>query len=219
MTHHKKIILLLIPLIIGAGILLVAQIKRALSITTTPSNTPLISPESIFIPISSDEPILSNPGAPLTIIEFADLGCTKCGAIHSTLSTFVAAHPEEVRLIFKSAPEHKLFLKANTLAHQAAWCAAKQQQYWPFITAAFATKKTYLDENIVKKIGNDLKLNFAPWWTCTTGNEAIQKIAESVTTAFQVGAAEQPTIFLNNRRLYLADDLDIEQLLNSLIAP
>ncbi len=219
MKHHKRIIWLLIPLIAGVAVLLVGQIKRAKDITITPSATPLISAGSFSIPSDAEEPILGNPGAPLTIVEFADLGCSDCAKTHAILSAFVLAHPEEARLIFKDAPEQKLFLKPNNLAHQAAYCAGKQGRFWQFVDAAFASKKSYLDEAAVKQLGINLKLPLASWWSCTTNSETSQKITATLGVAQQLQATDLPTVFINNRRLNLQADVDLNQLLNSFIAP
>ncbi len=212
-------IFILCLLIVGAAVLLIQQIKRAWSITTRPSTAPLISPVSVFIPGEATEPVLGNPGAPLTIMEFSDLGCSRCGEIHMVLADFVSNHPEDARLIFKHAPEQKLFLKSNTLAHQAAYCAGKIGRFSEFVTAIFAAKKSHLDEPLVKRTGEQLQLPMNTWWSCATGTEAEQHITAAIAFNQQLGISEYPTIFINNRWINLKEDIDLAQLLESFITP
>ena len=76
---HKitKFYLLLFLAIIIAGGSFAWQFFKSRKITVTPNITPLISEGYYEIPTNED-PVLGNPGAPLTIIMFSDFACKDC---------------------------------------------------------------------------------------------------------------------------------------------
>ena len=197
--------------------LLVQQIRRANSITTRAKALPIISSQTVDIPLDKTDPILGNPGAPLTLVEFVDLGIAEARNLHITLATFVSEHPREVRLFFKDAPNSGIFSSNATLAHRAAFCAGKQKNFWPFV-GKVAENSANIREANLKKIAADLKLNSTDWWACTQASEAGQKM-EAATTLFKsssTGAA--PVLFVNNKRVNLSEDIDLKQMLGSFIA-
>ncbi len=218
MTHTKKFFLILAALILGALLLLGKQISRAFTITTNPTGQPLISPVTTDIPSDVNDPIMGNPGAPLSIVEFTDIGCTECQKIHTTLTTFVAAHPEDVRLIWKDAPNRSIFLKEFIPAHAAAYCAGKQNKFWEYIATIIADKK-YSSTNDLVSEAAALKLNTATFESCLKDPASTERVTTARTLAEQLGIREAPVLFVNNKRLTLTKDIDLEQLLEAFIAP
>jgi protein-disulfide isomerase len=202
-----------------AGIFLFIQIKRATQITVKKNPVALISLTPTFIPTSEKELILGNPGAPITIVEFMDLDCDKCISLHNTIKTFVNKNPQDMRLIWKDAPQQHLFSEDLTLAHQAGWCIAQQDEkkFWQFIDAA-GQNNNDLQETGLKKIGQKLDLAIDSWWQCATGPAAQQQIARSVQIANAVGAQSLPAIFVNNKRINTDADINIADMLQSFIA-
>ncbi|UDF02233.1 thioredoxin domain-containing protein [Asticcacaulis sp. AND118] len=53
--------------------------------------------------IAADDPIIGNPSAPITIVEFHDYLCGACRASHASLMAFVTANPD-VRVVVKEYP-------------------------------------------------------------------------------------------------------------------
>lgn len=217
--HHKKLYLILVAMVVLAGLFLFLQIKRATQITVKKNPTSLISLTSTFIPISEKELILGNPGAAITVVEFMDLDCEKCISLHNTIKAFVNEHPQDVRLIWKDAPQPHLFTEDLSLAHQAGWCIAQQDEkkFWRFIDMASQNKKD-LQENELKNIGQSLDITIDSWWQCATGPTAQQQIAQSLQIANGIGVQSLPAIFINNKRINTDADINITDMLQSFIA-
>lgn len=57
-------------------------------------------------------PVLGRPGAPYLAVVYSDFQCPYCAQGAKTLRAFAAAHPDEVRVVFKHMPGHKLSLPA-----------------------------------------------------------------------------------------------------------
>lgn len=216
LSVNKKIKLLLGLIVILVGILFIKECNRMQGISVRPQTTPLISQIITDIPITAADEIYGNPGAPLTIIEFGDVSCSACRAAHYTIQKTIKANPTKARLIWKDAPLGGLFAKGNSLAHQAAFCAGKQNKFWEYLDLAMrgvgATSAAGLSA-----MAASLNLNMEKWGQCLNSEEAKEKVAYSLFLAQQLGLRELPGIFINNQKINLETNADLEEILKSLI--
>lgn len=215
---HKKTHLLLLVLIALTGLFLVVQIRRTGQITVKKSPTLLISESSTFIPLSNSELILGNPGAPITIVEFVDFNCKQCMALHTTLKDFVTEHPQEMRLIWKDAPQPKLLAKNFALANQASLCVAQQDEkrFWQFIEIVGQNTNNF-QESALKNIAQGLNLDIEKWWQCTNNDLTKQTIASGTQMAKDLGINSLPAIFINNKLVNTDAEINIKEMLESFI--
>ncbi len=220
--NMKKFYILLSLMVALAGFFFYLQLRRASLITVERTDVPLISANAIFIPASESEQMLGNPGATTTIVEFVDLNCNRCLALHATIKDFVIKHPQAIRLVWKDAVKPGIFSN-YTLAHQAAYCAGpngsplrQNNKFWEFMDMAIANKNNLMESGL-KKIAQDLNLNVEPWWQCTNNAEAKQAIIDSVLMADQLGIKSLPAIFVNNKLINTAKDVNVEEMLGNFI--
>jgi len=215
MPSHKKFYILLLAVVALAGFLFALQIMRARQITVERTVAPLISTNSIFIPNSDSEQTLGNPGAAITVVEFVDISCDRCLRLHSTIKEFVLKHPQDTRMVWKYNVKPGLFSN-HTLAHQAAYCAGKQNKFWEFIDVAAANQNNLLEPGL-KKIALDLNLNVESLWLCANSPETKQAVADSAEIAAQLGIKSLPAIFVNNKLINTDKEINIEEMLGSFI--
>ncbi len=215
---HKKTYLLLLILIALTGIFLVVQIRRAGQITVTKSPDLLIKEKAIFIPTSNSELILGNPGAPITIVEFMDFNCKKCMALHSIIKQVVTEHPQDIRLIWKDAPQPKLLSKNFAIGNQAALCVAQQDErkFWQFIDIT-GENTNNLQESALRNIAQGLNLDTEKWWECTNSELTKQTISSGTEMAKELGLTSLPAIFVNNKLINTDADVDLKEMLESFI--
>lgn len=213
----KKFLLILLAATVVTGLLLFQQIKKSADIVTQMKAAPIISANAIDLPIDKTDPILGNPGAPLTIVEFIDLGNSRARKIHTELADFVSAHPLDARLIWKDAPSHSIFSFDATLAHQAAFCAGKQNKFWPFVAESIKNSG-HLTEAGLKDTAAKLKLDVASWWDCANSTATTQKIKDAVDLLPSLSVNSAPAIFINNKKVNLDENIDLTQMLGMLIA-
>jgi len=215
---HKKLHLLLIIMVILAGFLFYTQIKKSSEITVKKNPVALISATASYIPESNTDFVFGNPGADNIIVEFIDISCKECMKLHNEIKTVISAHPQDIRLIWKDAPQPKLISRNSTLAHQAAWCAGQknEKKFWQFIETV-AQDNSNLAEQELKKIGAGLDLEFEAWWTCTNSASAKQKITDSLAIANGLHLDELPAIFVNNKRINTSADINLTEMLESFI--
>ncbi|MEC9399062.1 MAG: thioredoxin domain-containing protein, partial [Myxococcota bacterium] len=89
--------------------------------------TPSTLTDSPQIPVGNS-PVLGNPNAPVTIIEFSDFQCPFCQRGADTLKQVQKKYPNDVRVVFKNFP--LAFHKEAPAASKAALAAGQQGKYW-----------------------------------------------------------------------------------------
>ena len=120
----KKIYLFAIPIVIGmlTGIFLAFYPQSE-------DDSKLLTESKL---IQNGSPIMGNPSATITIVEWGDYQCTFCYKFHqSTLNTIKQDFIEtgKVKLVFKDFP---LNGPDSVLAAEAAYCAQDQGKYWQY---------------------------------------------------------------------------------------
>lgn len=215
MHKIKRFYIILLAAIIFAAGSFGWQVMKAREITVTPNATPLIS-EGYYDISTNEDPILGNPGAPLTLIMFSDFTCKDCQKKYSILTDFVRSNPQAARLFLKYSPQPSLFFKANDLAYRGSLCANKQNKFWEYNDLLLKDKnpndQTELEKNI-----SDLKINTSAWQDCLNNQETQQKIAGAVALSQTLGITKIPIIYVNNKRLNLDTDPNLADLLSKLV--
>ncbi len=82
--------------------------------------------------IDGGSPIIGNPNAPITILEWGDYQCTFCYKFHqNTLNTIQEdfINTDKVKFVFKDFP---LNGPDSLLAAEASYCAEDQERYWQY---------------------------------------------------------------------------------------
>lgn len=199
-----------------AGFLFFLQINRSKQITINQTPTALISENATFIPPSDSDLILGNPGAPITIVEFMDFNCKDCLSFHMTIKEAVVKYPQQMRLIWKDAPQPRLLFKDASLTHQAGWCVAKQDQkkFWQFVDTVGTGN---ISESTLKKIIQGMNLNMAAWETCLQSDQTKQAVAAGTELAKNLGIPSLPAIFINNKAINIEADINLREMLESFI--
>lgn len=215
---HKKTFFLLLTIVALAGLLFALQIRRSQQITVTRNPVALISEKSAPITISNTDPIFGNPGAPITIVEFMDFNCKECLSLYNSIKEFILAHPQEIRLIWKDAPQPKIFSKDTALAHRAGWCVYQQDEkkFWQFIDTA-SQNTNNLNESGLKNIAQGLNLDIEKIWQCVNTDLAKQKIEESSQLMKSLGLKSLPVIFVNNKLINTEADINLKDMLETFI--
>lgn len=215
--RHAKLFLFLAAGVVILLLLFIGQWRKTRAIVVNASPTQLLSAESFDIPISADDPVLGNPGAPLTLAEFIDLGDAKSRTLHTTLADFVNKNPQKVRLVWKDFPQNHIFGGNATTLHRAAWCAGEQKHFWDFI--AVVSKKTpSASESALLEMAAALGVDRGRWQACMESAPPAT-LADSATLAKTLGLPSAPALFVNNKQLDLTQDINLSEVLASFIAP
>lgn len=99
-----------------------------------PSAAPIIDVSKIA---ASNKPVLGAKNAKNVIYEYSDLQCPYCKQGSENLDALLAAHPNDVQIIFKHFPLTSIHPMAYPSA-LAAECANEQDKFWDYIRYNFA---------------------------------------------------------------------------------
>jgi protein-disulfide isomerase len=151
------------------------------------------------IPVG-DSPVLGNPNAPVTIVEFSDFQCPFCARTSPLLKEVLEKHGENVRIVYKHFPLN--FHRAARPAAVASLAAHEQGRFWEMHDVLFENSRT-LDvakmEEYAKAAGLDVE-------RFKKDLEAKgQQYEQRVQAEFQQGVAADvrgtPAVYVNGRKL------------------
>jgi protein-disulfide isomerase len=102
------------------------------------------------VPVGSS-PVLGNPNALVTIIEFSDFQCPFCSRVEPTLKAVRDKYGDKVRLVWKNEPL-PFHNRAEPCAEAAMEVRAEKgdKGFWAMHDALFADQKAQADDDLVK---------------------------------------------------------------------
>jgi protein-disulfide isomerase len=155
-----------------------------------------------------------NPGAPITIIEFGDFGCSACGQfIRETFPQFNREFIATGRVRWKFVPFILGSFPNSGPATRAAECAAEQDAFWSMHDLLYANQKEWTRLSSaygqIEKYASRLNLDLRRFRSCYDEDRPAKKIAMNNQAAADLLIRATPTFFINGQRAVGA--LPIEQ--------
>jgi predicted DsbA family dithiol-disulfide isomerase len=161
-----------------------------------------------------DSPMLGDPNAPVTIVEYSDFECPVCRNLHDALRGMLPNYPQ-VRVIFKDFPIEQIHPWARTAA-LAGRCAYNQdpKSFWKIYDLIYDNQEIISADNAWTKMvdyASQSGLNADTFKTCLASPDAAAAIDASRLNGEQLEVSSTPTIFVNGRRIVGADPHALEQ--------
>lgn len=156
--------------------------------------------------VDGTEPILGDPSAKYTVVEFADFECPHCGKVAPELHKLVEANPD-VRVLFKHYPLSNLcneaisneFHKDACGAARAAECARLQGKFWEMDRIMFMNQ-TYLGPEDLKMMAGQVGLDVPVYEACMASPEAELAVRQDAAHGNQAGVSGTPAMFVSGLR-------------------
>ena len=82
----------------------------------------------LAVPVGPDDHVRGNPGAPVTLVEYADFECPYCGMAYSVVKELERKYGDRLRVVFRSFPLEQHPHAAA--AAEAAEFAADHGRFW-----------------------------------------------------------------------------------------
>jgi protein-disulfide isomerase len=134
----------------------------------------------------------------LEIIEFSDFQCPYCAQARPVIDSLLAAHPDDVRYVFRHFPlpihEHA------ARAAQAALEAQRQGEFWPYHELLFAHQAALTDAELVG-YAETLGLDSAAFERALAEGTHQKRMHEDMELGLSLEVTGTPTFFLNGFRL------------------
>ncbi len=150
--------------------------------------------------IESNDPVLGNPDAEVSIIEFSDFQCPYCTRVSDgALTDFKASSyftDGQVNLIYKHLPLSSIHPFAQKAA-EASLCAQDQDAFWEYHDVLFANQNA-LDSTSLVFYATQLGLDSGEFETCLTGGEKASEVNKELAQATSAGARGTPFFVVVN---------------------
>ena len=143
-------------------------------------------------------PVLGEPDAPLTMVEFVDYECPYCrrffdGAYARLKREYI--DPGKLRLVVKDLPLE--FHPQARQAAQAAHCAGEQGQYWPMHDKLFGGSAG-LNRGALLAYGEQLGLDGEAFRTCLESDRHLAQIDADVAESRTAGIPGTPVFVIGS---------------------
>jgi len=150
--------------------------------------------------LANGSPILGNPNAPVTLVEFGDYQCKFCNVFfHSTEDDILKNYVEtgRVKMIFK---DYNIIGPDSISASHGAHCANDQGLFWEYHDILYSNwtgenNGWASSENLVK-FAQEIGLDMDEWSECTTNGSHSQTILASNEDARSLEITGTPAFFV-----------------------
>ncbi|MGB7463692.1 MAG: thioredoxin domain-containing protein [Candidatus Acidiferrum sp.] len=170
---------------------------------------------------TASSPVLGNPNAPITLVEFSDFECPVCRNLHDSLRGLLPNYPQ-VKVIFKDYPLDTIHPWARTAA-LAGRCAYQQdpKAFWTMYDSIYDHQDVISASNVYDKVmdyATKAGLNPELFKACMSAPETTQAIDASIANGNLLEVRSTPTVFVNGRRIVGADPRTVQQYLDYEVA-
>ncbi len=183
-------------------------IRNAEEVLGTTENKQITKPQTVLVSID-DDPMIGNPNAPITIIEFSDFQCPFCKRFHSDTLPLIQTNyidTGKVNFVYRDFPitgSHPNALPAAL----AAECADAQKKFWPYHDKIFQNQNKWKDLELTqavtlfKQYASELKLNEDNFGTCLDSGKYFDEIKNDYRDGQNYGIDGTPGFFIGNDKL------------------
>ena len=162
------------------------------------------------VKISADnDPIIGNPDAPITIIEFSDFQCPFCARFHvQTLPSIMNEYIEQgkVKLVFRDFPIQNIHPNALP-ASVAAECANDQGKFKEMHDVLFDNQSQWSKQETSSVLStfvqyaSNMQLDEEEFASCLTSEKHIDEIRKDLEDGRDYGISGTPGFFVGNDQI------------------
>lgn len=117
---------------------------RTVAMTETNASEVSVTTPGEDLLVRAHSPVLGDPDAPVTIVEFFDPACEACRAFHPTVKKILADNPDDVRLVVRYTPFHG---EASETAIAVLEAARMQGVFEPVMDALLERQREWASHN------------------------------------------------------------------------
>ncbi|MFB5612783.1 MAG: DsbA family protein [Nitrosarchaeum sp.] len=156
--------------------------------------------------IQNGSPIIGDPSAQITILEWGDYQCTFCYKFHqSTLNIIKRDFIEtgKVKLVFKDFP---LNGPDSVLAAEASYCAQDQEKYWQYHNELYKNwggeRTGWITRDSLEQFATTINLNLNKFNECLDEHKYLEKVNQLHEFGSKIGIDATPSFLIfNNEKI------------------
>ena len=190
----SKLYLLVIPVIFG--------IIVGVSLTTYPETEKESKMFTVSKLIENGSPIIGEPNAPITILEWGDYQCTFCYKFHQNTLDIIKEDfikSGKVNLVFKDFP---LNGADSLLAAEASYCAEDQGKYWQYHDELYKNwggeKTGWVTRESLDRFANSVNLDLIEFNECLDDHKYQDRVKALYEFGKELGIDATPSFLIFN---------------------
>ena len=147
-------------------------------------------------------PILGNPSAPVTIVEFGDYQCSQC------YNWFQNTKPQIIENLIDTGKANLVFVdlafigRDSIPAAAATYCAEEQGKYWEYHHLLYSSQQGiddgWANSERLKAFAFSLDLDMEMFNSCVDSGKFSKRVQFNTAEAGKQGATSTPTFFIIN---------------------
>lgn len=209
---------ILVGVIVGFGIAQIPYFKElgqgATASTLQPSSPSQPAPQAPSVPLLSeaqvaaltdDDPVIGDPKAPVTVVEFSDFQCPFCERFFSATFRQIEENyikTGKVKFVYRDFPLMDKHPQAE-LAAVAAQCANEQSKFTEMHDQLFSNVELWAGvekpKDAMKKIAATLGLTTKEFAACLESGKYKGEIQKDMVDGSSVGVNGTPSFFVNGK--------------------
>ncbi len=152
------------------------------------------------------DPVLGNPDAPVTIIEYGAYGCSACRAWHQAgiIEQILAEFPGQVRFVFRDFPV--IVPAYDRMAAATAQCALDQslEGFWRYHDLLYTAASPGNSQEQLLELGAQAGLDPQLLQACATAGTHRQTVEYDLSRAMALALPGTPAFLVNGARVFNA---------------
>ncbi len=152
--------------------------------------------------LENGSPMIGNPSATITILEWGDYQCTFCYRFHqSSLNTILDEYiiPGKVNLVFKDFP---LNGPDSVLAAEASYCAEDQGKYWEYHDELYTNwggeRTGWITDESLNKFADEVGLDLDEFNSCMNDHKYLSRVLDLEKFGRTIGIDATPSFLVFN---------------------
>ncbi len=163
------------------------------------TNTSIPLPSGDVDVVTTDDPSLGKPGAPVTIVEFADFGCPYSRASSYVLRSLAQSYGDKIHYVYRDFPIEEIHPGA-TLAAEAGECADEQGKFWAYHDRLYLTQGVFTEEVLIE-LARQTNLDTRAFTQCLKSGRYTEEVKNDLEEGASVGVIGTPTFFLDGHAI------------------
>ncbi len=156
---------------------------------------------------TSQDVILGDPKAPVTLVEYADYQCPYCSRFYSTTEQSIRENYVKSGKVKIVSRNFQFLGPESELAGQAADCAKEQGKFWAYHDSIYNAEikdgnkenSGNLNKDLFVQIAKDNGLDVNKFTSCYDSGKYADAVKQETQTAASLGVNSTPTIFVNGQ--------------------
>jgi protein-disulfide isomerase len=166
------------------------------------------------------DPILGNPDAPVTIIEYGAYACPSCKAWHEAeiIEQILEEYPDQVKFIFRDFPV--ISPNYDRMAAELAQCVLdqSQDQFWAFHDALYTIARPTSSEADLIEIARMVGVDTAALQSCADSDIHVATVEYDFQRGIQMGLPGTPSFLVNGQSIFNASPQMLRSIIESELA-